>query len=344
MSRVSIHIVAWNSRKYLPQALASIFAQTCRDFSVLVVDNASTDGSIDLVRSEYPDAGVLRNFNNLGFARAHNQAVAFAKGRPDMAPEFILVTNPDIILQPDFLEKMIVAIERRPEIGSVCGKLLKIRDGEEEMAEPVRTDIIDSAGLKITKSRRFVDRGSGEKDAGQFGRNEEVFGASGALAFYRLAALDAVAAATGEVFDEDLFAYKEDADLAWRLRLLGWPCLYVPDAVAYHFRGVGGRDRAGSLEIAADHRGRSKTVSFLSLRNHWLTLIKNDYCLNRFIHWPRIFWFEFRKWVWSLVFQPVTYFKAWFGALCLMPKMLCKRRRLMKRAKLNAKEMRKWIV
>ncbi|MEY4744227.1 MAG: hypothetical protein RL272_172 [Candidatus Parcubacteria bacterium] len=346
MSHVVITIVTWNSMRYLPEALASIEAQTFRDWSLLIIDNASSDGVAEFVRANHPKAMIIRNTQNLGFCRAHNQGIAYAKAQ--LAREgvelFVLVTNPDVILEPDYLETLLDSVERRPEVGSAVGKLLKIRErGEGALREGERTSVIDSTGIKICKNRRLVERGAGESDEeGRFGKTEEIFGVSGALALYRLAALEDIAV-KNEYFDEDFFVYKEDIDVAWRLRLRGWAALYVPRAKAYHYRAAYGRDRASFLEVIRGRRGRSRVVNYFSYRNHLLLLLKDEQLANGLLDMPRIAWYELRKFLYVLFAEPST-LRAIPSYLALLPKMLGKRRAIMRGARVKAKDVRKWFA
>jgi GT2 family glycosyltransferase len=345
MARVAINIVTWNSLKFLPQALSSILSQTYRDFWLLVIDNGSSDGTADYIRRDFPEAGVLRNVKNLGFTRAHNQGITYAKAHLDASQgdPLVLITNPDIILEPDFLEKMVAEMDRRPDAGSAGGKLLKVFErGDGEVREAVKTNMIDSTGVRMTRSRRAIDRGAGELDErGRFDRLEEIFGVSGAIALYRLKALEDVAY-RDEYFDDDFFAYKEDLDLAWRLRLRGWSSLYVPSARAYHYRTAAGREKASVREIISGRRGRSKTVNFLSYRNHLLMLAKNDQWQNSLLHWPWIWWYEIRKFLYVLFLEPAT-FGAFISYLRLLPRAIAKRRLTMSRRKVRAKDIRRWF-
>lgn len=346
MPHVALTIVTWNSMKYLPEALASIEGQAFRDFTLIIVDNASTDGTAEFVKSEYPRATFIRNTKNLGFCHAHNQAIAYASAQlqRDGQELFVLVTNPDVVLEPSFLERLVGAVERRPEIGSACGKLLKmVARGDGELIEGQRTNLLDSAGLKVFKSRRIVDRGAGESDgAGRYDETEEVFGPTGALALYRLAALNDVAA-NGAVFDEDFFVYKEDIDLAWRLRLAGWGSLYVPAARAYHYRTAAGSEKASALAVIRGRRSRSKAVNFYSYRNHLLLVLKNDHVLNWLLDSPRIVWYELRKFLYVLFAEPTT-LRGLFSYWALVPKMLGKRGAIMRGAKVRARDVRKWFA
>lgn len=349
MAHVAITIVTWNSMRYLPEALASIEAQTWRDFTLLIIDNASTDGVADFVREHYPHAVILRNSKNLGFAHGHNQGIAYAKARLQRPGEelFLLVTNPDIILEPDFVATLVDSVERRPEVGSASGKLLRVRERRDgELYEGERTDLIDTTGLRVHRSRLVTERGTGEHEgSGAYERTEEVFGVSGALGFYRLAALEDVADG-GEYFDEDFFVYKEDVDLAWRLRLAGWASLYVPRARAYHYRTAAGDGRVSirnAFDVLRARQGRSGVVSFYSYRNHLLTLAKNEHVANAVADLPRIAWNETKKFGYYLCASPST-LAAIPSFFKLLPKALAKRKKMMQKAQATAKDIRKWFA
>jgi len=351
MARISVHIVSWNSARVLPEALESLRAQSFKDFTLTVVDNASTDGSVDAVRERFPEATVLRNFKNLGFSAAHNQAIELARNRwtdddrkgRSSVDRYVLVMNPDIILEPEFLERLARGVDGRYEVGSACGKLLRVRRSRVEGGDPEFTDIIDSAGLAMKRNRRAADRGAGEKDGPAYAEPAEVFGVSGALALYRAEAVDMLREVSGEVFDEDFFAYKEDVDAAWRLRLLGWKAAYVPRAVAYHYRGTGGSEKAGLLEMFRRRLGRSPMVNRLSTRNHLLMLAKDDDFPNRLLHALWIVPHEIGKFLSTLFLSPRA-LAAYGEALLLLPKMRKKRRTLMKARKASPKEIRRWFI
>lgn len=350
MARLSVHIVSWNSARVLPEAVESLRAQTFKDFTLTLVDNASTDGSVDVVRERFPEATVLRNFKNLGFSRAHNQAIELARNRwsdddkrgRSSIDRYVLVMNPDVILTPDCLEKLTRGIDGRYDVGSACGKLLRVRLRADEHGEPEFTDILDSAGLVMRKSRRAADRGAGERDGPAYAGSSEVFGVSGALALVRAEALDLLREIDGQVLDEDFFAYKEDVDLAWRLRLLGWKAAYVPSATAYHYRGTGGAEKAGLWQRFARRRRRSPMVNRLSTRNQILMEAKDDDAVNRLLHLPWICAQAVGTFLSTLILTPSA-LGAYFEALALLPKMLKKRRLITQRRKVSPKEMRAWF-
>lgn len=346
--KVIIQIVTWNSEKFLKDCLDSIFQQTFKSFSVLIIDNGSTDNSLEIVRNNYSKQKIKEKFNrtnnifvfqnnkNLGFSRAHNQGFNLCQS------EYVLVLNPDVILEPDFLARLVRIANKEKKFGSFGGKLLRIMTGDAECGEKIKTDIIDSAGLNMLKNHHFVDRGQGEKDKGQYDRLTDVFGISGACVLYRRQALEEVKI-NDEYFDQDFFAYQEDIDLAWRLQSGGWPALYAPQARAFHYRGAGLKEKAGLFEIAKAHFRRSKMIEFLSYRNHLWLLLKNlhwsDFC--RYFLW--IFFYQFGKKIYLSFTKPKTLFKATFSCFSKFGKILKKRKMVRQKAKVGAKELRKWI-
>jgi GT2 family glycosyltransferase len=248
---LSVVLITWNSARYLRRCLEGIAAQTWPDVELIVVDNASSDDSLALVG----DRGrVLRNDTNRGFAAAVNQALAVARG------EFVLLCNPDAFLTATYAERLIAALDAAGErFGAATGKLL--RAGGDDL-EP--SDVVDSKGIRMTRSGRHLDIAQGDRDvAGEV--TTEVFGVSGACALFRRSFLNAVAV-DGQVLDEDFFAYREDADLAWRGRLFGFAALYVPDAVAHHVRRVT-PDVRRSLPAA---------INMHSVKNRFLLRLKNE--------------------------------------------------------------------
>jgi GT2 family glycosyltransferase len=224
MVKVSINIVTFNSAQDIVPCIRSVERQTFRDFRIRVLDNDSRDETL-LLLSPF-DIDLVRSPSNSGFAKAHNELVR------RYGSEFVLFLNPDTMLEPNFVSELVAGMEAHSEAASASGKLLRM-DG--------RT--IDSTGIIMLRSQRHLDRGAGEPDTGQYEESSEIFGPSGAAALYRRTALEDVAV-NGQYFDEDFFAYREDADLAWRCRLFGWTSIYVPSAVAQHRRRVTPERRA----------------------------------------------------------------------------------------------------
>jgi GT2 family glycosyltransferase len=251
---IAIAIVTYNSAAFIRRCLEYVFEQDYTPFEVIVVDNASSDGTPAILREFEARIRVAYNHRNLGFAGGQNQAISLSKAA------WILTLNPDTRLTRDFLSKLVEAGEADPTVGSVCGKLLAMSPDFEPFAQPV----LDSTGIYFTPNQRHFDRGSQQLDHGQYERPEYVFGATGAACLYRHAMIEDISI-DGEFFDSDFFAYREDADVAWRAQLLGWKCLYTPLARAYHVRSV----------LPANRRSLPAAVNMHSVKNRWLLRIKN---------------------------------------------------------------------
>lgn len=317
MPRVQIQIVTWNNRKDIAAALESVFAQTCLsgrqawcDFSVVVVDNASEDGTMDILKTYGRDITVLSNRKNIGFARAHNQAFLFAL-QSRVPTDYILAMNPDGSLTPTFLENLLSFAEQHPDGASFTGKVL--RESGEGAA------VIDTAGIAITKSFRSYDRGAGEADHGQFNEAGYVFGASGAFAFYRIAALKTVAK-DGSMYDPDFFMYKEDVDLAWRLERAGYCAYYVPEAIAFHARTVRAPKKGIMGRLVGEFR-KDPRKKYWSYRNQQFTLIKN---LTAAVFLKHGFWIlldRIAEGAFMLVVHPKYFFKATTEVISLWARM-----------------------
>jgi GT2 family glycosyltransferase len=216
--KVAVNIVTFNSEHDVGICLESIWRHNSGDHEVHIIDNASSDGTAKVLDAF--DVDYIQSSVNLGFCAAHNELIKRFQS------DYVLFLNPDTMLQWGFIEELVRALEARPDAASAGGKLLRM-DGK----------TIDSTGIIMLREQRHLDRGAGEQDHGQFDEPGDIFGPSAAAALYRREALEDVAI-DGQYFDEDFFAYREDADLAWRCQLMGWKSIYVPTAVAWHRRRV----------------------------------------------------------------------------------------------------------
>jgi GT2 family glycosyltransferase len=227
----AIVVVTHDHAETLDACLAAVEGLRPAPAQVMVIDNASSDGSAHMAENHSGDVVVttLREERNTGFAAAANRGIA-ATSEP-----WVLLLNPDCAPRPDLVAALVAAVMSRPEaahIGAVSPKLLR---AEGPALEP--SEVIDAAGMIVTPSGRHLDRGAGSPDDGVFDGSAWVFGGTAAAILLRREALDDVAYSPSEFFAESFFAYREDAELAWRLQLRGWRCLYAPAAVAAHRRG-----------------------------------------------------------------------------------------------------------
>jgi GT2 family glycosyltransferase len=214
---ISLVIPNWNGLAHLADCLDSVHAQTMQPTETIIVDNGSSDGSVEFVMSRYPWAMLIALASNAGVGVALNRGIAASKG------EFVALLNNDIALSPRWLETMVAALESEPAAGSIACKMVKFFDRGR----------IDAAGDFLTRAGSPYTRGSDEPDDGRYRLREFVFGACGAAALYRRSMLNVIG-----TFDEDFIAYYEDVDLSFRAQLADYRCLYVPDAVCYHKRGA----------------------------------------------------------------------------------------------------------
>ncbi|MFH0925067.1 MAG: glycosyltransferase family 2 protein [bacterium] len=324
MKKVSICIISFNSLKYLPYCLEAILNQTYPNIEIITIDNTSTDGSIELLENKYKDkVRLIRNVTNLGYAGGINISIKQAEG------EYIMPCNPDLFMTPSFVEEMVKLIEKSKDIGMVQGKFLKLKETKDGF---VNTNIIDSTGTYLTRDRRNFDRCQGEEDIGQYGKEEYIFGASGACPLYRREMLEDVAI-DGEYCDETFFMYREEVDLNWRAQLFGWKCLYTPKAVAYHLRSYTKETRK-KLPLK---------LRKLQFRNRYLMVYKNDSLDNFLKDLPYILWFDLKAFIYLLVFEP-RLLSAYTEVISLLPLLKKKRHYIQNKRRINKKEMRRWVV
>jgi GT2 family glycosyltransferase len=318
--RVSVVLITYNSASYLPRCLAGLSQQNDVELELIVVDNHSGDQSVSLVFEAFRDAKVIANPNNRGFAEAANQGIRAATST------LILLLNPDVHLCRGYISGVSAVFDRDSRIGSAAGKLL--RGTGDEIAP---TTVIDSIGIRMSKSGRHFDDRNGEPDDRALKQPFEVFGVSGAAAMYSRAFLED-AAIDGEFFDERFFAYREDADLAWRGRLLGWKSFCVPTAVAYHVRRVTPESR----------RDLPAVINMHSVKNRFLLRLNNEGRALALRHLP----FElFRDLI--VVGGVLTIERSSLPALRWLwqnrAAILARRRRVQSRRRVSDRELLRWF-
>ncbi|HYO78022.1 MAG TPA: glycosyltransferase, partial [Thermoanaerobaculia bacterium] len=359
---VSVVLVTWNSARYLRRCLEGILQQTHDRVELIAVDNASADDSIALVAPHATT--VIRNHTNRGFSAAVNQAIAVARG------EYLLIVNPDCYLLPDYAARLVAAFASSADLGSATGLLIRARGTKIEPTDEIDSMGIrmtrNGRHLDIGQGERVgeavprflgssvprsssgfeVDsptpRNSGEVVNAEAPRHRvteeprhhsfEVFGVSGAAAMFRTSFLQDVAI-DGEVLDEDFFAYREDADLAWRGRLFGWRALCDPAAVAHHVRRVTPEARR---ELPAN-------VNMHSVKNRFLLRLKNQGAYLALRNLP----FELARDL-VVVVAALTIERTSLPAFPWLWRnrrsVLAKRRAIQRRRKLSDRELARWFA
>ena len=251
---VSVTVVTYNSGRFIRRCLESVLEQVHDPLEVIVIDNASTDGTCDILERFEGRCLVVYNEDNIGFAAAQNQAIALSRG------EWVLTLNPDVLLLSNFVSRLLASASLDPRAGTVCGKLL-LADASFDIEGSQR---LDSTGMYFTPMLRHKDRGCMETNNGHYRHVEYVFGATAAAACYRREMIEDIAV-EGEFFDADFFAYREDADVAWRAQLLGWKCIFNPRAAGYHVRKLRPGMRS---QLPAE-------INMHAVKNRFLMRIKN---------------------------------------------------------------------
>jgi GT2 family glycosyltransferase len=246
---VTIVLVSRNPGSFVDLVFPSIHAQTYVRHEIVVVDNGSSDGSVERIRAVAPAARILLLGHNTGFSHALNAGVRAAAG------EYVLSLNFDVVLEPGFIGALVAALASRPEFGWAAGAMRRL-------TENGVGDDIDCNGHYLLRSRYCYGYDPDHPDPAWYSTPREVFGASACAALYRRSMLDALTF-EGQIFDEDLFAYFEDVDLDWRAQQQGYRCVFVPTARGAHARG--GRNLRGRPEVAA-----------LLMANRFLVMLKND--------------------------------------------------------------------
>lgn len=319
---VSVTVVTFNSARYIRRCLESVLRQEGVVLHVIVVDNASSDGTRQILQDF---AGRIRTVllpSNVGFAEAQNRAIQAGSG------DWVLTLNPDVLLEPDFVLRLLEAAALDPAAGAVCGKLLSIGPG----FEPLPAPRIDSTGMYFTPAMRHFDRDWRRSPQACPDRLEYVFGATAAAALYRRRMIEDVAV-DGSFFDPDFFVYREDADVAWRSQLLGWRCIYTPYAVGRHVRTVTPDNR----------RTLSADINMHSVKNRFLMRVKNltfgvtRRCLGSMLLRDALVLAG------SLLWEPSSAKGLWMFARCL-PRALRQRQTIMSRRRVSDLELASWFA
>ncbi|MCR8659829.1 glycosyltransferase family 2 protein [Paenibacillus endoradicis] len=304
MVTVSVCIVTYNSAEDISSCLDAVMLQSQPVQSIIIVDNASADRSVELVKERMNEATpivLIENKINNGFAGGQNQAIAATDS------DYVLVLNPDVELYPDYIKILVDRLERDSHAGSATG-LLKLKSNP---------SIVDSTGLQMGLNRHALDRGAGQP-IDMWLEPGEVFGVSGAAALYARRMINDISL-EGEFFDEHFFAYKEDVDVAWRARLLGWSSYYDPTSQGIHARGwqTGGR------------RSISLFVRQHSYINQLFMIVKNEQCGW---HWVKVLPIVFLREVTKLLYILIRereLLSSWKLVFKALPSMIRKRKLLL---------------
>ena len=278
--------------KYLPYFLDSLFKQSYLGFEILAVDCTDDGGKSNLeILNKYPQINIIQKGKNFGFAKSYNLMI---RNAVKQGSEYFLAINPDMILDKRALEEMLDVIIVNDKIASVAPKIYKWNFKENK-----KTNVIDSFGIKLKSGLRFFDIGQGKFDQGQFD-NQKILGPSGAAAMYRVKALEEVKF-DNQYFDELMFMYKEDCDLAYRLFLAGYKSALAVESKIYHDRTANAIGE-NKLLIALNRKNKNRQIKKWSLSHH-LIIIKKFWKIQSFINKIAIIWYILLMFIFSLIFE-----------------------------------------
>ena len=309
--KVSVIIVNWNGENFLERCLSALMLQTVEPWEILLLDNASSDESLDILR-RFASVRLLAQDRNNGFARGNNLAIGAASDMSD----WIALLNPDAFPEPQWLEMLLVAAQSRPEFNIFGSKLVNAFDPA----------VFDGAGDAYHISGLVWRTAHGIQVSDLYESVCEIFSPCAAAALYRRSAFIEMG-----FFDEDYFCYVEDVDLAFRMRLAGHSCLYVPTSVAHH---VGSGTTGGQYSDFSTYHGHRNLV-WTFVKNmpgvlFWLLLP-----LHLAMNVVSVIWFALRG-------QGVLILRAKRDALLGLPKMWRKRQRIQKARTASVREI--WRV
>lgn len=239
--KVSVIIPSWNGKGLLKDCLESLSKQTFRDFEIIVVDNGSSDGSVEYIQSNDVTIKLVRNKKNRGFAGGINSGVKESHAK------YVVFLNNDTAVDKNWLKYLVECADNHPEVFSVNPKLLNFSDRK----------LIDGVGIQINEVGQARSIGWQEKDSGQYEKEQYIFGATGGASLFVREKFIKLG-----MFDESFFMYSEEVDLAFRAQFAGWKSIYCPKAVVFH-------------KHKATAKKYPQRIEYWQFRNMMATIIKD---------------------------------------------------------------------
>lgn len=343
---VSVHIVLWNDAQYVSGLFASIHAQTFTDYTVRLLDNASSADDVAYVMRHEPHWLASRQTKHMSIGAAHNHLIrlAFDRQKGDDTDHAILIANSHTLWDPTMLAELVRVLDEHPDIDCVQPKILRAFSEQGDIdADTVQSDILDSTGLVLQSAWRMAERGAGEMDTGQYDAASEIFGASGTLLLVRASAVRA-AMIDQEYFDADFGSGGEAEDVALRLRRGGHATRFVPTARAHYYQGMFPDLPPPWWRRMFQKRNLSRALfPATTVRNAWWILLKN----LPFGELLRSFFVI----LWHLGFRTISAFifesesrSVLLASIATVPRMLKKRSTLQHREHVAMNELRRFMV
>lgn len=245
---VTIVILNWNGKSLLEQFLPSVLATDYEDFKVLVVDNGSSDDSLEWLAATYPQVAQLALEQNYGFTTGNNKAL------PEIQTPYFVLLNNDVEVDPGWLRPLVELMDADPQVAAVQPKLLAYQDRNRFEYAGAAGGYVDVLGYPFSRGRLFDVT---ELDEGQYENPHEIFWSTGACMLVRKSVTDRIG-----LFEDDFFAHMEEIDFCWRAKNFGYKIMYHPGGVAWHLGG-------GTLPKTNPRK------TFLNARNSLIAILKN---------------------------------------------------------------------
>jgi len=320
---VSIVVLNWNGEEHIHRSLERVTAQDYQQIEVIVVDNASTDGSLERAKAKHPHLMYLENQQNKGYAAGMNQGIEASHG------DFILPLNQDVCLDPTFVGQCVARMLEDSTLGAIGGRVFSW------IGDELTSRLRKGEGERCFMKKRF------QSDGGHFTNQPTLtFAPSGSFPFLRRSMLDDLRETSGCYYDESYETGWEDCDLWFRMHLLGWRCLFLPSAVGWH---VG----SGSVGGKATFFSKALDYQLRILRNRHFTIIKD-------IPWKTLLWLLPYLAATELAIIPYFLFKspksllalvaAWWQVLRNLPDLLRKRAQVQASKRVGHAYLRQYFV
>jgi GT2 family glycosyltransferase len=340
MIDTAVVIANWNGKKHLKDCFDSLGIQTEQNFKIYFVDNGSEDDSVSFVEENWKKnifrdrLEIIRFEKNTGFAKGYNTGIK--KAFEDENIRYAIVLNNDTKLEEMCVEKLKNCAKKNSKAGSIQPIVLNFFEKNR----------IDCAGILLSVDGVATNRGYGEKNRSQYDQESEIFGANGTASLFTREALEKTQAKPGEYFDEDFFAYYEDVDLAWRMRLAGFKSYFCPEAKIFHVHSA----TAGKI---------SGFKAYYLNRNRFFMIVKN-YPFCRLM--PILFALSPLRYIF-LLYKVIMnksrkneelseqkksavakeIFRAWGSVIANIPDLLKKRHLIQRNKKVSCREIRRWF-
>ncbi|MCW1930188.1 MAG: glycosyltransferase family 2 protein [Candidatus Kerfeldbacteria bacterium] len=317
--RVVVLITNFNGKHLLEECLRSVFAQSYDAYDVVVVENASSDGSAEYIATHFPQAHLVRCEKNYGFSGGNNRGMEYI--RSHLFCDFVLLLNNDTRVDGHWIEELVRCAERH-EDAALIGSKVMLMDTDQQL---------HSTGIVLYSDLTTTNRGMYTKDEGQYDVEEEIFGPIGCSVLVRMSALPA----DEELFEECYFAYREDDELSWRMRVYGYVNYYCPTSIIWHKHSATNRPFS---RFKLFYTERNRIFNSLLYLPFWYLPLSLLATLNRYMRHKKN-----TKIVNALSAQQMTTSEvlwilctAYFGVLPYGLYMLKRRRQIWKRAKISS--------